>query len=206
VRLLALLLGAVLLAGCGTEFVAGETTQPRPTFTPDAELDGPPPVIPDPLSITIPKIDARSTLVPLGLTEASELDVPPVTEPMQAGWYAGADPAVDGDEYKPGAVGPAVIAGHVDGVVDGRKGQPGIFHQLHDLTVGDEVLVDRVDGSQLRFVVTHVQRFAKDEFPSLAVYGDTGRPELRLITCGGAFNRSTGHYLDNWVVFAELAP
>jgi sortase (surface protein transpeptidase) len=207
VRLIALLLGAaLLLTGCGTEFVPGDTTEPRATFTPDEQLDPPAPAA-DPTAITIPKIDAHSSLIPLGLTEASELDVPPVTQPMQAGWYAGAKPLEDGDEHKPGDNGPAVIAGHVDGTgPNGQKGYPGIFARLTELAPGDEVLVDRADGSQLRFLVSQVQRFAKDEFPSLAVYGDTPGPELRLITCGGDFDRAAGHYRDNTVAFAELAP
>jgi sortase (surface protein transpeptidase) len=204
--LLGAALACVVLAGCGTEFVSDPPREPMPASPADPELDGAPAVNPDPASVTIPKIGAHSTLVPLGLTDASELDVPPVTEPMQAGWYAGAKPDVDGDEYKPGALGPAVIAGHVDGVINGRKGQPGIFARLAELAPGDEVLVDRVDGSRLTFVVAQVQRFAKDEFPSLAVYGDTDKPELRLITCGGDFDYGSGHYVDNWVVFAELAP
>jgi sortase (surface protein transpeptidase) len=195
-----------VLAGCGTEFVSDPPREPMPASPADPELDGVPAVTPDPSTVTIPKIGAHSTLVPLGLTAESELDVPPVTEPLQAGWYAGADPAADGDEYKPGDVGPAVIAGHVDGIIGGRKGQPGIFARLAELAPGDEVLVDRVDGSQLTFVVAQVQRYAKAEFPSLAVYGDTGSPELRLITCGGDFDRTSGHYIDNTVVFAELAP
>jgi hypothetical protein len=172
----------------------------------DSALASPPPAeVPDPWSVTIPRIGAHSTLVPLGLTEANELEVPPVDQPLQAGWYAGADPVFDGDEYKPGEVGPAIIAGHVDGVIDGVKGQPGVFARLSELAPGDEVLVDRADTSRLRFVVTAIQKHAKDKFPSAQVYGETEKPELRLITCGGAFDRAAGHYADNWVVFAELA-
>ncbi len=36
-------------------------------------------------------------------------------------------------------------------------------------------------------------------------YGRTARPELRLITCGGPFDKRTGSYPDNTVVFARLA-
>lgn len=213
-RLLVLLLGAVLLGGCGTEFVADPPREPAPTAPADSELDA---AVAYPTAVTIPKIGAHSSLIPLGLGANGELEAPPVTEPMQAGWYAGEDPRTedtdgdgvpdgDGDEYQPGEIGPAVIAGHVDGVVDGRKGQPGIFARLHELTAGDEVLVDRAGQSQLLFVVTAVQRYAKAQFPTQTVYGPTEVPELRLITCGGAFDRTAGHYVDNLVVVARLAP
>lgn len=203
IRLVALVLGgALLLAGCGTtEFVAGDTTQPRPTFVPDDEIDAP---IANPTAITIPKIDARSTLIPLGLGADGELAAPPVTEPMQAGWYAGAKPDEDGDEFQPGEIGPAVIAGHVDGVVNGRKGQPGIFARLHELAPGDEVLINRDGQSQLRFIVQRVETHPKAAFPSRQVYGPTETPELRLITCGSSFDRATGHYTGNVIAWATL--
>ena len=207
-RPLALLLGAVLLAGCGAE-QADVPTEPPVSSAP--EPDAPTPVA-DPASIVIPKIGATSTLTPLGLTDDCPdgvtppcLAAPPLDQPLQAGWYAGQDPAFDGDEIQPGEVGPAVIAGHVDGYgPDGRKGYPGIFAELGKLAPGDEILVDRKDGSRLRFVVTAVQSYAKARFPTEQVYGPTDVPALRLITCGGGF--ANGHYLNNEIVWADLAP
>ena len=67
------------------------------------------------------------------------------------------------------------------------------------------MVVDRADGTTLRFAVTRVERHAKDDFPTEEVYGPTTGPELRLITCGGAFDRAAGSYLDNVVVWAVLA-
>jgi hypothetical protein len=200
-RLLALVLGVALLAGCGAEFVADPPREAAPASPADPEIDV---AIADPTAITIPKLDAHSTLIPLGLGPDGELAAPPVTEPMQAGWYAGADPATSGDEFQPGEIGPAIVAGHVDGIVNGRKGQPGIFARLHELAPGDEILIDRDGQSQLRFIVTAVQRYAKAAFPTDAVYGPTEHPELRLITCGGEFDRSTGHYVDNTIAWATL--
>jgi hypothetical protein len=143
--------------------------------------------------------------VPLGLTPERALEVPPVEQPMQAGWYAGADPAKPGDEVEPGEPGPAVIAAHVDGVVDGRKGQPGLFYKLREVAPGSEVLIDRADGSQLKFVVERVEHHDKDSFPSHEVYGATPGPELRLITCGGSFDHEARSYRENIVAFARLA-
>jgi hypothetical protein len=206
VRLIALVLGgALLLTGCGTtEFVSDPPREPR-----KIEVDEPP--APNPASISIPIIDARSSLVPLGLTdtdcpaEPPCLQTPPVDQPMQAGWYAGKDPEFNGDEWQPGEPGPAVIAGHVDGIVNGEKGHPGIFARLGELKPDNEVFVELDNGVSLRFVVTRVGKYGKTAFPTEEVYGETGAPELRLITCGGAFDRSRGHYQDNIVVWAALA-
>jgi hypothetical protein len=212
--LLALVLGAALLVtGCGTEFVADPPREPRPTYEPDAELDGT--TVVNPTAVGIPKLGAWSTLVPLGLTETDCpadppcLAPPPPDQPMQAGWYAGADPRVpegDGDEYQPGEPGPAVIAGHVNGA----GGQPGIFAKLAELAPGDQIIVERNDRSTpqppLTFVVDAVASFPKDRFPTEDVYGKTDVPELRLITCGGTFDHARRHYRDNVVVWASLAP
>ena len=100
----------------------------------------------------------------------------------------------------PGAVGPAVVAGHVD-TVDG----PAVFFSLRKLTPGDPVDVVRADGSTVRFVVDRVASYPKTAFPTAEVYGPTPDPELRLITCGGAFDRTARSYVDNVVVFARLA-
>lgn len=188
IRRLLLVVGLLVLAGCGTSAPASPL--------PEVRFD-PPSQVPAPTAVTIPAIDAHSTLIPLGLTPEGALEVPPVDAPWQAGWFS------PGPE--PGQTGPAVVVGHVDGVVDGQKGQPGIFHDLHRLAAGDEVLVDRADGSQLRFVVERVESHDKDTFPTQAVYGDTDGPELRLITCGGTFDREAGHYQANIIVWAVLA-
>ena len=55
----------------------------------------------------------------------------------------------------------------------------------------------------MRFRVQRSAHYAKDRFPTRAVYGRTARPTLRLITCSGVFDRSSGHYLDNTVVYAR---
>lgn len=166
----------------------------------------PPTEAPDPTRITIPKIEAESSLIPLGLTLDGELEVPDVDEPAQAGWYAGENKDEPGDEWDPGEPGPAVIAGHVDGLhPDGRKGKPGIFARLDELDPGDEVVVEQANGDRLTYRVTAVEQVPKAEFPWDRVMAENGRPTLQLITCGGAFDRATGHYLDNTIVWTELA-
>jgi sortase (surface protein transpeptidase) len=160
-------------------------TSPTTTSTERAAAE-----IPEPAELTIPKIGAHSTLVGLNLNADESIEVPPVSAPLQAGWFAGGP--------RPGESGPAVILGHVNG-----GGHAGIFARLHELTPGDEVLVGRADGATMRFVVRKVDQIAKNQFPTEAVYGDTAGPELRLITCGGTFDKAVHSYRDNVIVYAS---
>ena len=144
-----------------------------------------------PVSLSIPSIGVGSRdLVDLGRQADGSLEVP--TDFAQPGWYS--------PGAAPGQLGPAVIAGHVDS----ERG-PAVFYRLGELRPGATVDVGREDGTTARFVVDRVARYPKDRFPTVEVYGDTThRAELRLITCGGAFDRATGHYVDNVVAYAHL--
>ncbi|PRY51669.1 sortase family protein [Geodermatophilus tzadiensis] len=142
-----------------------------------------------PARVRVPPIGVDTPLVGLGLDAAGALEAPAAYD--RAGWFAGGT--------VPGEVGPAVVAGHVDSV-DG----PAVFARLRELVPGDEVLVDRTDGTTARFRVTDVERHPKDAFPTEAVYGPTADPQLRLVTCGGDFDRAARSYEDNVVVFATL--
>ena len=93
-----------------------------------------------------------------------------------------------------------MIAGHVD-----SKTGPAVFYALPRLRRGDVALVHRRDGTRARFVVQGSAHYAKNRFPTARVYGRTRRPALRLITCSGTFDRSSGHYVDNTVVFATAS-
>ncbi|MFD2491886.1 class F sortase [Amycolatopsis jiangsuensis] len=145
----------------------------------------------EPVSVDVPSIDAHSSLVPLGLNADKTVQVPPVDQPLQAGWYRYGP--------MPGEVGPAVVLGHIDG-----NHQKGIFWRLHEVKKGDEVVVGRKDGSKATFTVTRVDQIAKKTFPTEAVYGDTTDAQIRLITCGGAFDREAHSYLDNIIVYGTL--
>ncbi len=117
------------------------------------------------------------------------LDVP-VDIGMPGWWAQGA---------LPGDVGPAVIVGHVDSYVG-----PGVFFRVRSMKPGQLVEVSRADGSTVVYAIDGIREFAKDKFPTALVYGRTPTAVLRLVTCGGAFDRSTGHYLDNVVAFGHL--
>ncbi len=166
---------------------------PAPTAAPEPEkatdlgpiLNGSPPV-----SIDIPSIAVRTrNFVDLGRAKDGSLEVP--TDYASVGWYT--------QGVSPGQLGPAILAGHVDG-----HNGPAIFYRLGALRPGAQIKVARKDGSTATFKVDRIQRFRKDSFPTVLVYGSTSRSELRLITCGGSFDKKTGHYVDNVVAFAHL--
>jgi len=144
---------------------------------------------PAPVRIRIDAIGASAPIDPLGLNPDGTLQAP--ADYDRAGYYTG--------RPNPGAVGPAIIVAHVDSTTG-----PAVFYRLRDLTPGDEVTVTRADGSEVVFLVDRLEEHPKDAFPTDAVYGPTPGATLRLITCGGSFDRSSGHYRDNLVAFAHL--
>ncbi|HST64024.1 MAG TPA: class F sortase [Mycobacteriales bacterium] len=111
-------------------------------------------------------------------------------QPEDAGWFSGGP--------RPGQPGPAVVIGHVD-----WDDSPAVFFRLREMKPGQAVYVDRVDGSTQEFTVTKVRQVAKDDFPTADVYAPDLESSLRLITCGGQFDDTTGNYLDNVIVFAS---
>lgn len=187
VALLALL-ASLVLVGCGSG--SADTAQ-APAAPPAAAVQRSVERS-IPTWVDLPSIEAHSSLVQLGLNADRTIQVPPTDQPLQAGWY----------QYSPapGQVGPAVILGHIDG-----NHQKGIFWRLHEMKTGDTVQVGREDGGTLNFTVTKVDQVAKSSFPTEAVYGDTPEPQLRLITCGGAYDAANHNYLDNIIVYAKLA-
>lgn len=151
--------------------------------------DAPP--VADPVAVRIPAADVTAhDIKALDVLDDGTLEVP--SDPQRVGWWR-AGP-------EPGERGAAVVVGHVDS----RDG-PGVFFRLRHVTAGDRVDVDRADGTTATFRVVRVEQHAKDRFPTSAVYGATTEPTLRLVTCGGAFDRATGHYVDNIIVFAQLS-
>jgi sortase (surface protein transpeptidase) len=194
---------ALLLAACSGgpqqgDVAAAVERSSTPTTVADAEALAdvrrfrsvrPDPMVPLPTSIEIPSIGVSSDLQRLGRDAEGAIEIP--SEWEVAGWYA--------EGVRPGQAGPAVIVGHVDS----RQG-PAVFYRLREMRRGDEIEVTRKDGSIVTFVVDRLERHAKTRFPTDDVYLPTLEPTLRLVTCDGTFDRSTGHYRDNLVVFANL--
>lgn len=190
-----------LLAACGPGDGTGVRTEgggsgPRDTGARSPGPSSAPAASPRPLSravpvrLLIPVIDVDTPLLRLGLAADGTAQVPPITAHDRAGWYE--------HSPTPGQTGPSVILGHV---TVGSFGD-GVFRHLAELRRGDVIEARLEKGGPARFAVTAVRTVAKSDFPTEEVYGDVDRPELRLITCGGA--RTGEGYADNVIVFAAL--
>jgi sortase (surface protein transpeptidase) len=142
---------------------------------------------PAPVRLVIPAIGVDAPITTIA-TDATGALVPPTSTAL-VGWFAAGPP--------PGGTGPALLAGHVD-----SRAGPGVFFHLRDLRAGDRVDVVRADGSVAAFTVTGRVDAAKTAFPTDLVYAPTPGPELRLVTCGGAFDHTARSYLDNVIVAA----
>lgn len=143
-----------------------------------------------PVRLTIPAVKIDTTFEGgLGVDENNEIEVPDSYE--EIGWY----------EYgpTPGEIGPAVVLGHVDSYEG-----PAVFYNLREISVGDEVFIDREDGTRAVFTVIKREEADQNDFPTAEVYGDLDYAGLRLITCTGVYSHSELRYSHNLVVFAEL--
>lgn len=167
--------------------------QVKPSMNPSPTIFGETLVRSKPVALDIPSIGVHSEIQYLGQTADGALETP-APGPLYdtAAWY----------RYSPtpGSLGPAILLGHVDSAAGG----PSVFFRLGEVQVGARVSVTRADGSIAVFVVDEVHQYAKDHFPTDLVYNDIDHAGLRIVTCGGAFDDATGHYLDNIVVFASL--
>lgn len=167
--------------------VALPTAPPPPTPASDAPpVDAP---LPTALEISIPDLGIAQPMVGLGIMADGRLAAPEVFEDI--GWWS--------DGPAPGEPGAAIVVGHVT-----SKDGPAVFYDLPSLEIGAVVSFQRPDGTTVRFRVTDKQTFPKDDFPDDLVYRLDGKPSVHLVTCGGIFDRRTGHYPDNVVVFADL--
>lgn len=173
------------------------TPSPTPTTpvpdipTADAGLVAPPIVI-APVRIVIPQLDIAMDIEAMGLDANGAMALP--ANAATAGWY----------EYGPGlgaSAGATVVAAHIDSFHDGI----GPFSRLHDIAPGAAIEVAGSDGTSASYVVTEVRAVGKIDAPMAEVFDRAGDPRLTLVTCGGVFNSSTGHYLDNIIVTAVPA-
>ncbi|MFI8768409.1 class F sortase [Streptomyces sp. NPDC053792] len=197
---------AVLLSGLwlwGREATDGPGGSSGPTTGDIAAVGRPPgvalPPARDPLPalaprrVDIPSLGISAPVVARGLDDTGAVDPPPFEMPHTVGWF--------GSGTRPGAAGAALLVGHVD-----TETRPAVFYGLSAARPGAKVRVTRTDGSVAEFTVDDVQVFPREDFDPSKVYGarDPHRAELRLITCGGTFDRATGTYTANVVVSAYL--
>jgi hypothetical protein len=144
-----------------------------------------------PRLLWIPAIKVWAQIAPRGLTRDGGVGVPSLSTPFLTTWFD-KGPA-------PGQRGTAAVFGHVDA----HKVGPAVFYQLGLLHPGNLVYVTLQDGQVAIFRVYASAMYPKNAFPTALVYGYTHWPTLRLITCGGAFDPRTRHYLSNVVVYAR---
>ncbi|MFD9247237.1 class F sortase [Streptomyces sp. NPDC059556] len=140
--------------------------------------------------IRIPAIQVAAPIMDVGLDPDGWVAAPPPQDANLAGWYQ--------NGISPGQRGTAVVVGHVDNAQG-----PAVFYGLGSLEKGQHIEVERYDGRIAVFEIYGLEVYAKDNFPGVQVYADTGAPELRVITCGGGYTRARG-YDGNVVVYARM--
>ncbi|MFD3657327.1 class F sortase [Streptomyces sp. NPDC058620] len=205
-RLLTGVAWAVLLLGLwlwGREITDGPGGSSAPT-TGDVAAVGRPLGVPlppahkpldgaEPERVEIPSIGVEAPVVRRGLDEGGGIDPPPYAKPQTVGWY--------GSGTEPGTEGAALFVGHVD-----TETKPAVFYGLSAARPGEKVRVTRADGTIAVFTIDDVQVFTRERFDARKAYGprEDGRAELRLITCGGTYDRKSRSYTANVVVSAYL--
>lgn len=188
----AVALFAVTAAGCGS----GKKPPVRVAEQPSASESSSPPAVRPlarsiPSRLRIPKLHVNAPIMKLGLNPDHTIQVPPLSRPNLTGWWDGGP--------TPGEKGASVILGHNIG-----NGRASVFENLGTLRPGDLAEVTRADGSVATFEVTKLEQIAKSSFPTQKVYGKLSYPGIRLITCGGRFDASRGHHVDNIIVYGKL--
>ncbi|PRX48047.1 sortase family protein [Nonomuraea fuscirosea] len=182
------------------------TLQPQPGGQEKRELfqaraDAPPPLprttpapamLPStPIKIVIRSLGIKAPIKSVGLAKDGTIEVPPANNVNLVGWYR--------NMSTPGEAGPAVLLGHKD-----TRTRDAVFARLSEIKNGDTIEVKRQDRTTAVFTVGGVEQAAKKTFPTQRVYGPRDNAQLHLITCGGDYDRTVGHYTDNVIVYATM--
>jgi hypothetical protein len=165
---------------------APDVPPPLPQITPA------PPMMPStPIRIVIKRLGINAPIKSVGLAKNGTIEVPPSDNPNLAGWYR--------NMSTPGEVGPAVLLGHKD-----TRTRAAVFSRLWEIKNGDTIEVKRQDKTTAVFTVGGVEQASKKTFPTERVYGGRENAQLHLITCGGTYDHTIGHYNDNIIVYATM--
>lgn len=178
---------------------ANATGLPDPYFQAPATAPPPLPSIPaapamqpsTPVRLVVKRLGINAPISSVGLDGQGAIEVPPVADPNLVGWYRSGP--------TPGEAGPAIILGHKD-----TRSGSAVFSRLDEIRNGDVIEVRRKDGIIAVFTVGGLEQAEKSVFPTQRVYGESPNPQLHLITCGGTYNRTTGHYTDNVIAYATM--
>ncbi|MFE5721324.1 class F sortase [Streptomyces erythrochromogenes] len=146
-----------------------------------------------PQRVDVPSIGIQAPVVSRGLDKDGAIDPPPYDSPGTVGWW--------GQGVQPGAAGTALMVGHVD-----TRSKPAVFYGLSSAQPGDKVRVVRANGSVAEFTIEDVRVYERAAFDAHKAYGPRvrGRAELRLVTCGGTYDKAAEEYTANVVVSAYL--
>jgi hypothetical protein len=109
------------------------------------------------------------------------------------GWWTG------GGQLS-GTAGTVLLAGHVDWVGQGD----GALYPLAQVQAGATICLWAPTGAATAWVATSTFAVTKAALPQ-SIFTASGPRRLVLVTCGGRYNPTTGHYLDNVVVEAVPA-
>lgn len=144
-----------------------------------------------PLRLVVKRLNINAPITSVGLDKKGAIEVPPVGDPNLVGWYRSGP--------TPGEAGPAIMLGHKD-----TRSGSAVFSRLAEIRNGDEIEIRRQDGIIAVFTVGGLEQADKTVFPTQRVYGESPVPQLHLITCGGTYNHTTGHYADNVIAYATM--
>ena len=190
-RRLAVVTAALVLAsGCGAETPPAPSQRPALAATPAPDVTTSPTAretVGIPYRIKIPSIGVDAVVDPVGLKPNGDMETPSFG---RAGWYSKGP--------RPGEDGPAVVVAHVD-----SKTGPDVFARLKELKRGAKIQITDKAGKTHTFAAQRSQQVAKTQLPAQEIWGPTDGPALRLITCGGAFDPKTSHYVSNVIVWAD---
>lgn len=144
-----------------------------------------------PKSISIPSLNIDADVEYVGKTYAGAMAVPQSISTV--GWY----------KYGtiPGNIGNAVFDGHVDNAL----GLGGVFQNLSDMRIGNEILISNIDGDEYTYIVDDIENVKWTEADSEKIFdNDNENKRVVLITCAGNWDKTSDTYDDRIIVYATL--
>ena len=142
-----------------------------------------------PTELSIPRLGIYAPIESVGTLDNNAMAVP--TGIGDVGWYDRGP--------RPGDIGSAVIAGHVNWT----NGQDAVFTSLHSIEIGDTVQVINSVGSTDMFIVRAIKDYSEDSDTTDVFSSSDGSRWLNLITCDGTWDAALKTHRLRLVVFTE---
>jgi hypothetical protein len=187
-----------LTGGAPAGTAQAQSASPRPSVSSSA---APATIDTSSPRLIIPSIGADAPVVNVGASGANggALSVP--SSVHEVGWWDGIWRSPNGTVREkvpqPGQPGVALLAGHIDSAVAG----PGALYRLQQIKTGAIVTVVGQGRKVTRWKVAKLQVVNKEALPA-TLFVNSGSPQLAVVSCGGPFDSSTGHYVDNVIAWA----